>query len=1077
MSTCLSGLLACALAAAVQPAGVRWTVIDLSDGRSYSQSHAPTVLDMGGQEQLSAPPCGVSLRVHYEAKKDFTLVTATLAGSEQTGERGFTVRMDVLLPAGKTWQWWDDVDTSQPLGDRLLARLAALRELPGLPEFEGGETPSVGQYSVYPLGVVSAADQWLAVARPMHELIIARFSAVGAPQPTLRTEVDMALSAHSRNPREATFHIAVIRGEGAGAGMRAALTRMYQIWPEDWQVRTRVFGGWMPFTDLAEIPNVDEFGFAFQEGAASPAFVDKLGALSFVYFHCAGEFTNVEGYKRGTEPLPPYEKVVAAFNEVAKRRTGLDGVWDLCGIRGPDGRIAYRPEKVYGDFFCQACVDPDLPYGRIIADELVGRVTRDKFPEGIDGVYYDGIAAGLDYAENHLQVANHPLLWDPQRKRAVNYNLFSSVEWASYVYQKLAGTDKLTMENDSSLSSFAFSIPYIDVPGAEMSINLQRSQARLIRAYTWRKPFCTLVKADFTQYTSAHIETYMRRCTAYGILFGFFDISPSGAHPGSSYWLHPEWYDRDRALFRRYMPVARELAQAGWQPLTGALVSGDGAFVERFGPGANGVSYLTVSTDPGTDPTAVRPITVSLDSQVLKLPKDAIALELLTGRIEHAAGQLQMTLAGDDLAVWAIGSPSAQARACIARAMDVLGRRRRYVQACRDRELTLAPWSPVGDGASIDTPGRGGAGQCLKVTATREGQYVGATQQVALNHDRPRPIVVSGWSRAKGVTGEPDKDYSIYVDVYYTDGSALYGNTFNFACGTHDWQFGEVRIEPQKPIRVVNVYLLMRGKHTGTAWFDDIHVALADEPGKNLVRRGDFEAGANRPLASDTPHAREISARFEELEAVLASAEPDYARADRLLAEIERVAREANWGADTERTLRDVDDVRWHLRLARACAAGRAQPAQRPSRITEHVALAMPQPAQAQAGVSEYVAQSGRVPAGTRVKVDSLFSEYTARPLTDGKINPTGVHWTEVAWASAEEQRPHWVELTFPQPVELEEVRIWWAADAGRTWVSRKVILQRNTGNEWTAIDGQQVVTDRERGSTVIRVPGRSALK
>ena len=100
----------------------------------------------------------------------------------------------------------------------------------------------------------------------------------------------------------------------------------------------------------------------------------------------------------------------------------------------------------------------------------------------------------------------------------------------------------------------------------------------------------------------------------------------------------------------------------------------------------------------------------------------------------------------------------------------------------------------------------------------------GASQTIALDQKAPHPIVVRGHAKAEGMTGPAGRGFCVYVDIYYTDGTPLYGRTIDWQTGTTDWQFGELTIEPAKPIRNVNVYLLMRG-HAGTAWFDDIFVS------------------------------------------------------------------------------------------------------------------------------------------------------------------------------------------------------------------------------------------------------------
>ncbi|MFQ6097959.1 MAG: hypothetical protein ACE5O2_09565, partial [Armatimonadota bacterium] len=739
----------CALVATMSSAqDVGWNIVDVAKHTSYAVRDAREKLTAGGALDVEPPGSGLRVAVRYEPIDGATRINVRLA-DRSGADRGLVVRLSIPLSPRGEWLWWRDLDTPTPLREEPLANTVGLRGLPGLPFFEEGERPEYGRYSAYPLGAVQRDGAWLALARPLSQSVLARFAAVGGERPRLTAEVDVAVSEFTDPPREAQYDLWFLTGEGAddASAMRVALANYYRLKPDDFQVRVRQFGGWMPFTDLGRLPNVDEFGFAYQEGARAPAFDDALGALSFVYFHCAGEFANVPGYERGSEPLPSYEDAVAAFNSVAGKRTGIENVWDVCGIRGPDGKIAYRAEKVYGDLFGQACVDPDLPYGRAMADNLVKRVTAAPFPEGIDGAYYDGIAAGLDYSREHLRAADHILLWDGRLGRPVNYNLWSSVEWARHIHDRLAGTGKLTMLNDSSLSSFAFAAPYIDVPGGEMSIFLSRSQARLIRTMTYHKPFCTLVKADFREFSSAQIETYMRRCVAYGILFGFFDITPSGAHPGSSYWLHPEWYDRDRSLFRRYMPLARELARAGWEPTPNAQARG--AFVERFGPIREGtLAYLTVSTDPREDPRREESVTLRLSPDLLKKRSDTLLVELLTGRVLKGRNEITMQMTPEDLAVWAIGGRLAQAEACLARARDVLDRRRRYVNACRGLEATLKPWQAYGDaGAEIVAPGRE-SGYCLRAEKNEPGKAAGAVQTIPVNHDRPRRLIVSAWSRA-----------------------------------------------------------------------------------------------------------------------------------------------------------------------------------------------------------------------------------------------------------------------------------------------------------------------------------------
>lgn len=99
----------------------------------------------------------------------------------------------------------------------------------------------------------------------------------------------------------------------------------------------------------------------------------------------------------------------------------------------------------------------------------------------------------------------------------------------------------------------------------------------------------------------------------------------------------------------------------------------------------------------------------------------------------------------------------------------------------------------------------------------------GVYARIDLLQSEARPLELSGWSRAVGVSGASDNDYALYVDAWYDDGTPLYGQTARFATGTHDWEYGTRVIQPARPIHHLLLYVLFR-RHTGEAWFD--HLAL-----------------------------------------------------------------------------------------------------------------------------------------------------------------------------------------------------------------------------------------------------------
>jgi len=105
----------------------------------------------------------------------------------------------------------------------------------------------------------------------------------------------------------------------------------------------------------------------------------------------------------------------------------------------------------------------------------------------------------------------------------------------------------------------------------------------------------------------------------------------------------------------------------------------------------------------------------------------------------------------------------------------------------------------------------------------------GASQTVTLNQQQPEPIVASVFSRAEGVTGSPNSDYALYLDLVYQDGTPLWGQTAAFDVGTHDWQQRQVVVLPEKPVRMLTMHLLLRN-HGGKAWFRDPELCVVQAP-------------------------------------------------------------------------------------------------------------------------------------------------------------------------------------------------------------------------------------------------------
>lgn len=166
-------------------------------------------------------------------------------------------------------------------------------------------------------------------------------------------------------------------------------------------------------------------------------------------------------------------------------------------------------------------------------------------------------------------------------------------------------------------------------------------------------------------------------------------------------------------------------------------------------------------------------------------------------------------------------------------------------------ETRAAPWTAYqAGGYRIDASVYHAGGKSLACANAAASGGSGAMQSIELNQSAPKPIMVSGWSRADNVSGARDGNYSLYVDAVFTDGTALFGQIAPFSTGTHDWERSTVVIRPEKPVKSLTLYALFRNK-SGAVWFDDVSLKQGDD-GPELAVNGGFETETRQGTTVDT---------------------------------------------------------------------------------------------------------------------------------------------------------------------------------------------------------------------------------
>ncbi len=435
-------------------------------------------------------------------------------------------------------------------------------------------------------------------------------------------------------PGGAEFRILVYPSRG---GFRGGLDRYYRLLPDCFRRRTPRQGTWMPFAKISQVPDWQDFGFRFKEGDDEVGWDDAHDILTFRYAIEAGTFwlPLPREVPRTAEAVLRHCQAMAANPQVPRRRwyqAALDA-----GAQSTDGRLQIGwQDAPWEQGGIVIALNPS-PY--LVGQETSATLTWDTARQAayrpgarpeLDGEYLDSLEGyatpPLNYRPEHLAAALVPPTFDLDDRRPVLHHGFCAWELARWTADNLHRRGRLTMANTLPLR-FGALAAWFDVMGVERDW-LPGGQWRpdtdedlaYWRAMSAQRPYLLLQNTNHAAF-GPYVERYLQRCLAYGIFPSMFSHNALDDH----YFTKPAWYNRDRAAFRRWLPRIREVAEAGWQPLTGAACDNAAIGVERFGPEPTGSLYITLHN--GTEqPQSGR---LTGDASVLgrELPARAVTLQ------------------------------------------------------------------------------------------------------------------------------------------------------------------------------------------------------------------------------------------------------------------------------------------------------------------------------------------------------------------------------------------------------------------------------------------------------------------
>ena len=584
---------------------------------------------------------GLSVQATFNAAKDHLAIEGRV--TDTTG-RDRAVTLLFALPLDATgWQWGDDVRRSSLIGGSgEFANTVSLR------------CGANGKMSLYPLAAVWSQRAGLALALDMdHPAQYRLVYHAGTKQFFIAYDFGLTKDT-AKFPSSADFRFVLYRFDPHG-GFRAALQNYYDLFPQHFVKHVIREGVWMPFSDIASVPGYDDFGFAFQEGGPNVAFDDQHGIASFVYVEPMSHWLAMPRDVPRT-----YESALTVLNKDLAGARGKDAAEMAAatltsGIENADGRLfLYLVKAPWCDGGVFALnpdpgipTTPERPFNKaMVMQQAIAAAFKKNEPkpappayqpstlnyqlpprEGLDGVYLDSLemsSGELNYRREHFRTASVPLVFD-REGRPCQLMIFNTWTFERDMAAQMHARGKLLFAN-AVLWQFSFPAPQLDVLGTEVNwlrhgeyqpdsdavMNFRRALCR-------QKPYCLLMNTDYAKFTPELVERYFQRCLFYGIWPGFFDEEAASKDP---YWgSGRKWYERDRPLFKKYIPLLRRLTAAGWQPLTHASCDNSNIQVERFGPEPGGAVFLTLLNDTADSQSAT--VTVDLHTLGLKQPPSA----------------------------------------------------------------------------------------------------------------------------------------------------------------------------------------------------------------------------------------------------------------------------------------------------------------------------------------------------------------------------------------------------------------------------------------------------------------------
>ena len=570
---------------------------------------------------------GIELETSKKEQGGVTFFDVTITDTKAQ-DRAVTLIYSIPLSQGN-WRWLHDPRTSMSLEDG--------REYMNITTFQAGAN---GRLSRYPLGAITNESKGKAIAIDMSSPAFYRIGC-NASTRELFIAYDIGLTPEkpSAKLRFCTYEF------DPEWQFRSALAKYYEIFSDDFKCRIKDQGLWMPFAKISDVKGWQDFGFKIKEGTNETRWDDGHDIITFRYTEPMTWWMKMpQDTERTLDAAMKYGETLAEKNDPKAK------AWLSSAYHDEKGRFAAR---MLDTPWCDGAV-----WSINSMPEIVGEHTdfKNKWNEtlrqklygpnrtaDLDGEYIDSsegyVTDELNFRRDHFAAAQTPLTFSRTDHKPAIFRGLIVFEYIRAIAQDVHGMEKLMMAN-STPARLCWLGPLLDVMGTETNWNhagkwQPMSDADMLykRAICKGKPFCFLMNTPFENFSHDLVEKYMKRSLAYGMFPGFFSHNASQGH----YFTRPELYERDRDLFKKYVPLCKLVAEAGWQPVTNARSNDKDTRVERFGK-----EYLTIFNSSNEK----RNVTITMDRDT------SSGHDLISGKtIKISNNSFALSLQAEDIAV------------------------------------------------------------------------------------------------------------------------------------------------------------------------------------------------------------------------------------------------------------------------------------------------------------------------------------------------------------------------------------------------------------------------------------------